>query len=265
MCDAPAILAVDDQPGFLIAVRGTLEAAGYEVLTARDGLEALSVLESQAVDLILADIAMPRLNGYQLFHRVIGNREWIAIPFIFVTGRAMDSDIRYGKAMGVDDYLTKPIEPKDLLAAVRGKLRQAKRLGRAGGAANSLPPRDHRADEEADVLVLGELRISSDQYRVWMAGERVELSTREFRLLEHLAHEAKKVVSHEDLINVTHGLDTDRQEAGRLLRPLIRSLRRKLGYPAGDMGCIENVRGAGYMLLPPRNGAQPRAQMARCR
>jgi DNA-binding response OmpR family regulator len=244
-------------------VRGTLEAAGYEVLTARDGVEAMSILESRSVDLILADIAMPRMNGYQLFQHVIGNPEWMAIPFVFVTGRAMDSDVRYGKAMGVDDYLTKPVDPRDLLAAVRGKLRQAKRLAQAAVSVNHVRPTPHRPTEGPDVLVLGELRISSDQYRVWMAGKRIELSTREFGLLEHLARQAEKVVSHEELVKVTHDLDTDRQEAGRLLRPLIRSLRRKLGYPTGDLGCIENVRGVGYMLLPPTNGARPRAHATR--
>ncbi|MGD8965919.1 MAG: response regulator transcription factor [Anaerolineae bacterium] len=253
---AASILAVDDHPSFLAAVGWTLEAAGYEVLSARDGVEAVSVLESQPVDLILADIAMPRMNGYQLFQRVLGNPEWLAIPFVFVTGRAMDSDVRYGKAMGVDDYLIKPVDPRDLLAAVRGKLRQARRLSRAGVSVNDVDPAALRPDQEADVLVLGSLRINADQCRVWMDGERVDLSIKEFKLLEHLAREAERVVSHEALINVTHGLDMDRQEAGTLLRPLIRSVRRKLGYPAGDMGCIENVRGAGYMLLPRTNGAQ---------
>jgi DNA-binding response OmpR family regulator len=70
----------------------------------------------------------------------------------------------------------------------------------------------------------------------------------------------EKVVSHEELIESTHGVETDRQDAGTLLRPLIRSLRRKLGYQAGDLGCIENVRGVGYMLVPPSNGAEPHAR-----
>jgi DNA-binding response OmpR family regulator len=253
---AASILAVDDHPTFLAAMGWTLEAAGYEVLSARDGVEAVSVLESQPVDLILADIAMPRMNGYQLFQRVLGNPEWLAIPFVFVTGRAMDSDVRYGKAMGVDDYLIKPVDPRDLLAAVRGKLRQAQRQSRAGVPASDVHPAVRRPDQGSEVLVVGKLRINSDQCRVWMDGERVELSIKEFKLLEHLAREAERVVSHEALINITHGLDTDRQEAGTLLRPLIRSVRRKLGYPAGDMGCIENVRGAGYMLLPRTNGAR---------
>ena len=117
------ILVVDDQPDLLENISLTLESAGHQVLTAGDGVEALAVLQSQPVDLILADIAMPRMNGYQLYERVRENVQWVAIPFLFLTARAMDSDIRYGKELGSDDYLIKPIQPEDLLAAVQGRLR----------------------------------------------------------------------------------------------------------------------------------------------
>jgi DNA-binding response OmpR family regulator len=254
---------VDDEAGFLAVLVDVLEGFGYHVLTASDGVEATSVLESESVDLILADVAMPRMNGYQLFERVRKNPGWITIPFLFLSGRTMNSDIRYGKAMGVDDYLTKPFDPKDLQAAVRGKLRQAKRRRQASVVENGIPPDVDQQGEESDVLVLGKLRINGDQYRVWLDGERIDLSTKEFRLLKRLARETEKVVSHEELIESTHGVETDRQDAGTLLRPLIRSLRRKLGYQAGDLGCIENVRGVGYMLVPPSNGAEPHARPSR--
>ena len=83
-----------------------------------------------------------------------------------------------------------------------------------------------------------------------MGGNPVKLSAREFALLEYLAQRPNQVISAQDLILVTHQLDTDRVEAGVLLRPLIRSLRRKLGYPPGQMGCIENMRGVGYQFVP---------------
>jgi DNA-binding response OmpR family regulator len=127
-----SILVVDDQPTLLESLGFALKATGYEVLTASDGLEALTVLQSQPVDLIVADIVMPRLNGYQLYECVRANPDWLAIPFMFLTGRKLDSDVRYGKELGVDDYLTKPIQPEDLLAAVQSKLRQARQLARLG-------------------------------------------------------------------------------------------------------------------------------------
>jgi DNA-binding response OmpR family regulator len=86
-----------------------------------------------------------------------------------------------------------------------------------------------------------------------MDGDPLQLSAREFALLEYLAQRANQVISAQELIRVTHELDTDKVEAGTLLRPLIRSLRRRLGYPVGQVGCIENVRGVGYRLVPPEN------------
>jgi len=100
-------------------------------------------------------------------------------------------------------------------------------------------------------VVVGQLRVEPGQYRAWMNGEELKLSARELELLQYLARRANQVVSPQQLVKVTHELDTDAVDAGNLLRPLIRSLRRKLGYPVGEMGCIENVRGVGYRLVPP--------------
>ena len=270
-----SILVIDDQPTVREILIWTLEAKGYRVVTASDGIEALDVLKVQPVDLILADIAMPRMNGYQLYEQVVKNPQWVAIPFLFLTARALDSDIRYGKALGVDDYLTKPIKPADLLATVRGKLRRAQKLAQSSaqpidsaslGHASLNCARDRRDRQGgpiprltlgSDVLALGRLRIDLGQYRVWMNGDQIKLSAREFELLKCLAQQANKVVSLQELVKVTHGLDTDHVEAGELLRPLIRSLRRKLGYPGGDLGCIENVRGVGYRLIPPNDPNHP--------
>jgi len=123
-----SILVVDDEPNFLDNIRLALEAEGYRVLSAGNGVEALAVLHSQPVNLILADIAMPDMNGYQLYERVRERPQWLTVPFVFLTARKLDSDIRYGKELGVDGYLTKPIRAADLLAVVRGKLRRAQQL-----------------------------------------------------------------------------------------------------------------------------------------
>ena len=246
------ILVADDQPDLRAMISLTLEAAGFQVLASGDGLEALAILQVQAVDLILADIAMPRMNGYQLYQRVCENTRWLAIPFIFLTARSLDSDIRYGKELGVDDYLIKPIEPEDLLAAVQGRLRRASQL--AGLMVQPVAP----ASAEQHSIVVGRLRIESGQHRAWMDDQLLDLSAREFTLLEYLARRADIMVSPQALISLTHGLESDAVEAGSLLRPIIRSLRRKLGYAVGEMGCIENVRGVGYRLIAPTHGQPPR-------
>jgi len=241
------ILVVDDQPEILENLALVLEAEGYQVLTAADGLQALEVLASQPVDLVVADIAMPRLNGYQLYERVRENPAWLTVPFVFLTARAMDSDVRYGKELGVDDYLTKPIQPEDLLAAIHGRLRRARQLAQL--APQALAP----ASSGLPVLKMGRLRLDSGQHRVWMGDEEVSLSAREFVLLEYLAQRFTQVISARDLVQATHDLETDVVEAGSLIRPLIRTVRRKLGYAVGEEGCIENVRGVGYRLVAPDN------------
>lgn len=254
------ILVVDDQPELLSGLQLTLEAAGYSVLVAEDGHLALERLRSGSVDLIIADIAMPEMNGYQLFEQVRAKQELVRIPFIFLTARALASDVRYGKMLGVDDYLTKPVKPEDLLATIEGRLRRARDLAAVvpdeERPAPSAPPSQaapaaRAPDRAADLLVVGSLRIASAQHRVWLAGREVELPAREFRVLELLAQRAGDVVAPHQIVQVSHSLTTDDIEAGALLRPLIRLLRRRLGYSVGEMGCIENVRGVGYRLIAP--------------
>jgi DNA-binding response OmpR family regulator len=232
-----SILVVDDEDSVRDCVARTLAYYGYQVITASDGIEAVSLLETEHVDLILADIAMPRMNGYQLYTKITENPAWVAIPFIFLTARALDSDVRYGKELGVDDYLTKPFRREDLLATVRGRLRRSRQLESVRQVSNS------------DVLSIGKLQMDLLQHRVWMNEQPIRLSAREFRLLACMARQQGRVVPLGELVWETHELDTDDKEAGTLLRPLVRSVRRKLGYSAGQMGCIENVRGVGYRLL----------------
>jgi DNA-binding response OmpR family regulator len=251
---AAVILVVEDQPAMQRNMRMSLTAAGYDVITAADGVEALAVLDTQPVDLILADIAMPRMNGYQLYQALRENPRWALIPFVFVSARALDSDVRYGKSQGVDDYLIKPFALEDLLAIVAGRLRRAEELARAVGKPEPAPPSPvtrnapaaARAAEE--VLTAGPIRMHPRQHRVWRDGAEVELSLREFKFLEYLLRRPGQAVSLVELCRVTHDLQTTPVDAGNLLYPLVRSLRRRLGYKAGEMGCIESVRGVGYRL-----------------
>lgn len=254
------ILVVDDQPELRSGLALTLEAEGYRVLLAEDGSVALDQLRTQIVDLILADIAMPEVNGYQLYEQVRADPRLLRIPFIFLTARALASDVRYGKVLGVDDYLTKPVKPEDLLAAVEGRLRRARDLASlwAEGersVAVAAPPTtaSHAAPPSAgaEPLVLGTLRIASAQHRVWLAEREVALPAREFRVLELLARHVGEVLTPAAIVQVSHGITTDDAEASALLRPMIRTLRRRMGYGVGEMGCIENVRSVGYRLVVP--------------
>ena len=239
------ILIVDDEPGLLENISLALEAEGYQVLTAKDGLEALAILEAHPIDLILADIAMPRMNGYQLYERVRQKSQYALIPFIFLSARSMDTDIHYGKELGVDDYLIKPFRANDLIAVVRGKLRRADHLRQS----MSHPGPNTTAHQSA--IQVGPICVEPAQHRAWLIGEELKLSVKEFVLLDYLAQRPGVVVNPQELVKVTHNLATDHVEAGALLRPIILSLRRKLGSDSPEQSLIENVRSVGYRLNVP--------------
>ena len=125
------LLVVEDDFAMLEGLRDILELSGYAVLTARNGLEGLAALKQNLPDLILSDINMPRMDGYQFYSQVRATPEWVSIPFIFLTAKAEKTDIRLGKSLGADDYLTKPFEEADLLVAVQAKLNRRAQLAAA--------------------------------------------------------------------------------------------------------------------------------------
>ena len=118
------ILVVDDNPELVDGVKLTLEMENYQVLSATSGAEALDILERITPDLILADIMMPQIDGYELYERVHSDPRWVKVPFIFLTAKTDKVDIRRGKEMGADDYITKPFDPQDVVAAIRGRIKR---------------------------------------------------------------------------------------------------------------------------------------------
>lgn len=125
------ILAVEDHELLLLAVREILQAEGYEVVTASDGVDALEKLQTFTPDLIIADISMPRMDGYQFFEEVHRQPAWVPIPFIFLTARAEQEDRLRGKAMGAEDYLIKPFDPQELLIVVKSRIGRAEAIREA--------------------------------------------------------------------------------------------------------------------------------------
>lgn len=250
------VLIVDDDSHALSLLEILLQQQGYEVLTARNGLEALELLQTQPVDLILSDVAMPQVNGYQLFQCIKASPDprSVSIPFIFISGRAtLDSDVRFAKSLGVDDYLLKPVCNEDLLAIVKGKILAAERLQQALSPSSSWPE-----EMEQITLTINQRRLRLDyrQHRAWSDDAEIHLTAREMFLLERLAYQPNQVVDTMQLFGSTHGRQVaDRHEAGRLLRPIIQTLRSKLKGQIGP--CIKNVRGRGYMLTDVQVGDRP--------
>ena len=126
----PLLLVVEDNPDVLYNIKLTLEFNDYEVITAENGLEAIEVLSKleNPPDLIVSDITMPKMNGYDLFKTVSENPLWSNIPFIFLTARTSPKDVRFGKMLGVDDYMLKPFKEEDLLATIAGKIARNRKV-----------------------------------------------------------------------------------------------------------------------------------------
>jgi two-component system sensor histidine kinase/response regulator len=122
------VLVVEDEPSLRKAIRLTLAAEGYVVLAANDGVQALQVMEEKTPGIIVADITMPRMDGYEFYHAVRARPEWTSIPFIFLTARAQRAEVIRGKALGVEDYLVKPVDPEELLVTVRARLARAQAI-----------------------------------------------------------------------------------------------------------------------------------------
>jgi len=240
------ILVVEDNRDMTAALKLALEMEGYQVLTAADGVEALRILERVTPDLILADIMMPRMNGYELYQTTHQDERWLSIPFIFLTAKTDKEDIRLGKEMGADDYLVKPVEKEDLIAAVRGKLKRVTELKAAAEAAQErlegLAPKG--------TLRTGDLIIDLDRHVVTVKGEPVHLTPTEFELLTCLANNVDFVVSCQELVRQVHKYHCDDEsEAREIIRPHIKNLRRKIEPDPNHFIYIINVRGVGYKLV----------------
>ena len=126
----PLILIVEDNVDLLFNLDLILKSNNYQTIIAKNGVDALEKLEMLNFnpDIIISDILMPNMNGYEFFNKVSNDSRWSRIPFIFLTARAAPKDIRFGKLLGVDDYITKPFEEKDLLATITGKLNRIQRI-----------------------------------------------------------------------------------------------------------------------------------------
>jgi DNA-binding response OmpR family regulator len=235
------ILIVEDDPAVAEGVRRTLLRHGFDAVAVKDGLGALAWLEANMPALIIADIMMPEMNGYQLHQRVRANPNWVLVPFIFLTAKAGVEDIRYGKELGVDDYLTKPIEPEDLIAAVRGRISRYSQLEDW----QQHPAADPKPEGRYEV---GDLTIDLSYRQVTVDGQEISLSPTEFDILQRLVLAEGAVIDYEALLGYDEDELLGNRDAAELLRYHIRNLRGKLKEADSADDLIVNVRSVGYRL-----------------
>ena len=222
------ILVADDEKDIRSVLRLYLEDAGYEVVEAADGMQALEVLEAQDIDLCLLDIMMPELDGYQVLKRV---RETDDVPVIVVSAKGQDSEKILGLNLGADDYLVKPFNPLEAVARVNAGIRRAKgTVPQQKRTAAPLTCRDLVLDRESCVLT--------------RAGEPIALTPAEYRIMSLLMEHPGRVFTKQQIYEC--GWGEDYIAADNSVMVCMSKLRAKLGGDAQEY--IKTIRGLGYRL-----------------
>src|SRR5262245_19214683 len=231
---AGRVLVVEDDPDVAVLIRYNLVREGYEILQAAGGAEALRLAREETPDLMLLDLMIPQLNGWEVCRRLKQDPATRAIPIIIVTARVEEGDKVLGFELGADDYVTKPFVVRELIARIQAVIRRSRRV--------------EPADRAATVKV-GDLEIDRRRFEVTMKGRAVPLTPKEFQLLATLAGEPGRVFGREELLDLVWGRDgfvEPRTVDVHLARLRGKFLGAKLPPPD-----VETVRGVGYRFREP--------------
>jgi len=223
------VLVVDDEPDIVALVAYHLAKAGYRVSTATNGTDAIEQAKTEIPSLVVLDLMLPGMSGYDVLERLRSEDTTAGVAVLMLTARREEADRIRGLSLGADDYLTKPFSPQELVLRVGAILRRVA----AGGSTNH------------DVIKIGAIRIDRSGHRVSVAGDDVDLTPTEFKLLLTLAERKGRVQARSHLLETVWEAAPDIQT--RTVDMHVQRLRTKLG-PAGDM--IETVRGFGYRINP---------------
>lgn len=223
------ILVVDDEPRMIQFIRMNLELEGYRVVQASDGLEALDKVRDELPDLVILDVMMPDLDGFETL-RIL--RETSDVPVIMLTVKSEEDDIVRGLGLGADDYVTKPFSPRELSSRVQALLRRSE-----------LPA----TVEKTEIRIDDRLTIDFARREVIVEGERIQLRPTEYRLLYHLVNNAGWVVPHETLLQKVWGYEY--RDETHYLRLYITYLRQKIEQDSAHPQYILTERGIGYRFV----------------
>jgi two-component system, OmpR family, KDP operon response regulator KdpE len=229
------ILVVDDEPRMIRFIRMNLELEGYQVIEAKNGLQALEQLRQHLPDLVIMDVMMPEMDGFETLRML---REISTVPVILLTVKSDEEDRIHGLELGADDYITKPFSPRELNSRVNAVLRRAEWP--------APPPRT--------VLQIDEhLSVDFNRHQVIVDGERIDLRPTEYRLLNHLIQNAGWVVPHDTLLAKVWGYEY--RDETHYLRLYINYLRKKIEEDPSNPHYILTERGVGYRFMDFRNRA----------
>lgn len=223
------ILVVDDEASIVTMLAYNLKKEGYDVVKAEDGEVALEKFESENPDLLLLDIMMPKMDGYEVCRKI---REKSNVPIIMLTARADEVDKVVGLEMGADDYVTKPFGNRELIARVKANLRRS-----------DIAPVSNN-EKDGNNQVYGDLNIDFDRYEVTKRGEVINLTLREFELLTFLATQTPTIFTRENLLEKVWGYEYFGDV--RAVDVTIRRLREKIEDDPSKPKYIVTKRGVGY-------------------
>jgi two-component system KDP operon response regulator KdpE len=222
------ILVVDDEVAVVKFLRSCLKTDGYEVLAAMNGVDALNAVEREAPELLVLDIMMPVMDGFEVLKRI---REWSQIPILILSARHSEEDKVKCLDLGADDYLSKPFGINELVARIRAVLRRST-------LASDIPSQSS--------VTIGELQIDFARRRVMVAGAEVILTSTEYSLLRELALACGKVFTHTELLRRVWGPEYG--DECQYLHVYISRLRAKIEADPKDPKYIRTMSGMGYML-----------------
>ena len=226
------ILIAEDDEKIAQLEKDYLEISGYETRILGDGMKVMEELKQYHYDLVLLDIMLPGMSGYDICRRI---RDEIDIPILMVTARAEAVDVIRGLGLGADDYITKPFDPSQLVARVRSHLKRYRRLTEKQAPAG-----------EPDRITVKDLVIEPKNWKVWKGGTELKLPNREFELLRFLAENPNLVFSKEELFEKIWGFDYVSDAATVSVH--VNRLREKIEDDARNPRIIETVWGVGYRL-----------------
>jgi two-component system, OmpR family, response regulator len=225
------LLVVDDEPNILELLSASLRFAGFEVATATNGADALAVANSFGPDLLVLDVMMPGMDGFELVRRLRG--EGTYTPVLFLTARDATDDKVTGLTLGGDDYVTKPFSLEEVIARVRTVLRRTARGATA-------PP--------SSTLAFADIELNDDTHEVTKAGEQVTLSPTEFKLLRYFLQNPSRVLSKSQILD--HVWQYDFGGDANVVESYVSYLRRKIDTTEPRL--LHTIRSVGYVLRTPR-------------
>jgi two-component system, OmpR family, alkaline phosphatase synthesis response regulator PhoP len=223
MAGVPKVLVVDDAPDIVRLTRDFLEHAGFAVVSARDGNDAVAVAHRERPDLIVLDLGLPGKDGLDVTREL---RRDSNVPILMLTARTEESDKIVGLELGADDYLTKPFSGKELVARVRAVLRRT------------------QAAAQADEIRLGDVEIDVARMRLSVAGRAIDLTATEFQLVLAMARQPGRVFTRSQLLDSIHGEAFDAYE--RAIDAHVKNIRRKIEPDPRAPRYIQTVFGVGY-------------------